>query len=341
VVVAYTDGSMQRLGTAGPLQAGVICLQLRDALMAIDPVTGRTLWTRNDVNSRAHVFGDEHNIYVVGMGENNKPTGSRVFRAYDGVSVKVPEFSNVYENRLRVMGRHILSTSVDAKNVLTMRVYDVLEGKDVWKKEFPQGSIVMESEDPRLAGVVEPAGIVRVLDVQTQKEVLTAQLVDPKHISSPRSVHLLADPDSLFVAVNGQLDNNKINQDFYPSLQPGLGLRSIPVNGYLYAFDRKDGSLKWYNLVEHEHLVLSQFEDLPVLFFTSRYAKWVGNLPFRNVVNVTTARAMAKHTGKLCYLPDPDLPYGMNFHDVKMDHRSGKVEVTGYQVKVTITAVPR
>jgi outer membrane protein assembly factor BamB len=340
VVVAYTDGSMQRLGAAGPLQAGVICIQMRDSLTAIDPVTGRTLWTRSDVNSRAHVFGDEQYIYVVGMGENNKPTGSRVFRAYDGVSVRVPEFSGIYEQRMRVMGHHILSSSVDVKNVLTMRVYDVLAGKDVWKKEFPQGSVVMESEDPRLAGVVEPTGTVRVLDVQTQKEVLTANLADPKHVASPRSIHLLADPDYLFVAINGPLDANKINGDFFPSLQAGAGLRSVPVNGFLYAFERKNGALKWYNPVEHEHLVLTQFEDLPVLFFTSRFSKWVGNLPFRNVVNAQTARAIAKHNGKLWYLSE-NVPYGMNYHDLKMDHRSGKVEVTGYQMKVTMTAVPK
>jgi outer membrane protein assembly factor BamB/tetratricopeptide (TPR) repeat protein len=339
-VVAYSDGWVQRLGSIGPLQGGVICLQMRDSLIAVDPVSGRTLWTRSDVNSRAHIFGDEKHIYVVGMGENNRTTGSRVFRAYDGVSVKVPDFSAVYEQRMRVMGRHILSSHADAKGLLTMRVYDVLEGKDVWKREFPQGTIVMESEEPGLAGVVERTGMIRVLDVQTQKEVLATQLTDPKHIGTPRSVHLLADPDYVFVAFNGQLDGNKINGDFYPTLLPGAGMRSVPVNGYLYAFDRKSGKVKWYNQVEHEHLVLSQFEDLPLLFFTARYSKWVGNLPFRNVVNATTARAIAKHNGKLWYMAD-NVPYGMNFHDIKMDHRSGKVEVTGYQMKVTMTSVAR
>ena len=55
---------------------------------------------RSDVNSRSHVFGDEKHIYVVGTGATGKEaTGSRVFRAYDGVSVKVPEFSTHYEQR--------------------------------------------------------------------------------------------------------------------------------------------------------------------------------------------------------------------------------------------------
>jgi len=292
------------------------------------------------------VFGDEQYIYVVPMGDNNKATGSRVFRAYDGVSVRVPEFSGIYEQRTRVMGRHILATNVDLKNVLTMRVYDVLEGKDVWRKEFPQGSIVMQSEDPRLVGVVEPAGVIRVLDVQTQKEVLLTKLADPKHANNPRSVHLLSDPDYLFVAFNGQLDNTKINGEFNPNLVASAGLRSVPVNGWVYAFNRKTGKTLWHNEVDHQHLVISQFEDLPLLFFTASFQQWLGPPGGnRSIQNTTAARAIAKHNGKLWYLLEgtgtSTALYGMNFHDLKMDHRTGKVEMTGYQLRVTMTAVPK
>ncbi len=346
LVVPYSDGWVQRLGSAGPLQGGVICLQMRDSLTAIDPVTGRTLWTRSDVNSRAHVFGDEQHIYVVGMSENGATTGSRVFRAYDGVSVRVPDFSAVYEGRMRVMGRHILSSRTDTKGVLTLRIYDVLDGKDVWKQEFPSGSVVMQSEDPRLTGIVEPSGMVRVIDVQTQKEVLNAKLADPKHVNKPRSIHLLSDPDYLFVAVNGPVDPSKVNGDVLPNLNNGAGLRSIPVNGEVYAFDRKTGQVRWYNQVENQQLVVSQFEDLPLLFFTARYTEFLGNPAvggFRQPVQVAKARAYAKHNGKLWYIPQPtdNLPSNMYFHDLVMDHRTGKVEVTGYQLKVTMTAVSK
>ena len=101
---------MQRLGgEPGRCRAAWCACRRATRMTAIDPVTGRTLWTRTDVSSRAHVFGDDEHIYVVGMGENNTATGTRVFRAYDGVSVRVPDFSDVYEKRIRVMGRHILA----------------------------------------------------------------------------------------------------------------------------------------------------------------------------------------------------------------------------------------
>jgi tetratricopeptide (TPR) repeat protein len=342
-VVPYTDGWMQRLGSAGPLQGGVICLQMRDSLTAIDPVSGRTLWTRTDVNSRAHVFGDEQYIYVIGMGEGNATTGSRVFRAYDGVSVKVPEFSSIYEGRMRVMGRHILASATDPKGTLTMRIYDILEGKDVWKQQFPAGTVVMQSEDPRLAGVVEPTGAIRVIDLHTLKEVLNTRLADPKHVNRPRSVHLLSDPDYLFVAINGQVDANKVAGDFYPNLTPGGGLRTIPVNGMLYTFSRKTGKYLWYNPVENQHLVVAQFEDLPMLFLASRYQKWQGlNLPgMRNQQTVCETRAYAKHNGKLWYIEPNPFASGSYLHDLVMDHRTGKVDVTGGQEKITLWTEPK
>jgi len=116
------------------------------------------------VNSRAHVFGDDDHVYVVGMGENNAASSSRVFRAYDGVTVKVPDFSALYEKRIRLMGRNLLAADVDVRGVITLRIYDILEGKDKFKHTFPQGTVMMQSEDSRLAGVMTGAwGVLAVV----------------------------------------------------------------------------------------------------------------------------------------------------------------------------------
>ena len=53
-----------------------------------------------------------------------------------------------------------------------------------------------------------------------------------------------------------------------------------------------------------------------------------------------TARAIAKHNGKLWY-DNPSVMAGMFFHSLTMDHRTGKVEFTGTNLKVTMTAVPK
>ena len=53
VQVVYQDGWTQRLGQTGPLEGAAVCLQMKDALTAVDPINGRVLWTRSDVTSPA------------------------------------------------------------------------------------------------------------------------------------------------------------------------------------------------------------------------------------------------------------------------------------------------
>ncbi|MFO0843947.1 MAG: PQQ-binding-like beta-propeller repeat protein [Gemmataceae bacterium] len=348
LVLTYSDGWTQRLGgEGGPLQGGVTCLQMRDQLTAIDPVSGRTLWTRTDVTSRAHVFGDDQYIYVVNLGENNNASGTRVFRAYDGVSVKARDFTDVFQHRVRIQGRNVLTAQHDPKNQLVVRLYDVIKGQDLWKQTFPAGTIQLTSEDPRLAGVAEPDGTVRVTDIATGKELLNTKLADPKHLAGAREVYLAADPDYFFVAVNGPADANQPAwaQGPQPNVQVTSGLRSVPVNGMVYCFNRQTGQRNWYNPVENQQMILTQFDELPVVLFTARYQVISGGpgggrggavtAGMRNV-----AQAVAKHNGKLWY-DNPTVPGDMYFDTLTMDHRTGKVEFAGQRLKAVLTAVPK
>lgn len=348
VMLVYPDGWVQRLGEMGPLQGGVVCLQMRDALTAIDPLTGRTLWSRSDVSSRHHVFGDESHIYVVGQAEDGSASGTRVFRAYDGVSVKAPDFSNTFQKRLRVQGGTILASETDVKGAMTLRQYDVLQGKDVWKQTFPQGTMMLTSEDSRLAGVVEPDGAVRVYDIAQRKEVLNTRVIDRKHTDKAQAVYLVSDPDYLFLAVNGPTDPNLggwVNSgNMISNLLPGAGLRAVPVNGMVFCFERKSGRLNWYNSVEHQHLIVSQFDELPLVLFASRH-QYMTAPPNRQVMQKNAAKAWAKHNGKLWYDSDADLKSVLDlstvFHSLTMDHRTGKVELSGNLRKITMTAEPK
>lgn len=359
VVLLYPDGWMQRLGQAGPLQGSVICLQMRDSLTAIDPVSGRVLWTRTDVNSRSQMFGDENYVYVVGQADDGSSSGTRVFRAYDGVSVKVRDFSAVYNNRTRIAGRTILSTEKDAKGTLTMRLYDVLDGKDVWRETFAAGTLPLNTEDSRLAGVAEPDGTIRVIDVPTRKEILKTKLLDKSHLDKAQAVQLVTDPDYFFIAINGPADPNipAWGGGVQQNVKADAGLRSVPVNGMVYSWTRKDNKFQWYSPVENQQLILSQADEMPLLLFTSRY-QHMGPPPFRNTMWKYATRAIAKHNGKMWYAArtfegggtfskDNNEPCDATnfatgyFHGLALDHRSGKVEFTAEQTKITLTATPK
>lgn len=332
--VIYPDGWTQRLGGTGPLQGGVICLQTRDALVAVDPVSNRTLWTRSDVSPRCQIFGDEQHLYIVEMGSDNHASSTRALRAYDGVTVKIPDFAATYEKRQRLVGRNILLTETDAKNAMTLRLYDVHNGKDLWKETFAPSSVALKSENPNFAGMVEPDGKVRVFDLRIRKEVLTGRM-DARHLDRVQAVNLLHDGRDFFVACNGPADPNLMAfGGLQTNLMAGAGLRALPVNGAVYCFDGATSKMRWYAIVPNQMIVLEQFQDMPMVLFTSRYQKWQINGPARNVVQVVSVKSIDKRTGKLLYDND-NVPNGMNFHALNIDMRAGRIDFIGYQMKIT------
>jgi hypothetical protein len=342
---------MQRLGAGGPLQAGVVCLLRRDSMTAIDPVTGRKLWVRTDITSRSHIFGDSQNVYVVALDQSGKAAGTKALRAYDGATLKtVKDFSPEFDSRKRLMGGIIMGSTSNARNEPTLSLYDVLAGKMAWTETFPANSIVLDSQDPDLAGVVVPStGEVKVVSLKTRKPVLTTKLRDPAdfkkaqvgatgHATGAESVALVTDQDFFFLVIKQPTNPNDVNGMVMPAFQSGYGLRGVPVNGQLYAFRRADQKLQWFNLVQNTYLVLSGSEDHPALHFCAYYQKWLGapGGP-RSLQQTWTALSLAKHNGKRWYGSD-ESPIRMNtyFTGFTVDHRTGKMEMLATTMKVTM-----
>jgi outer membrane protein assembly factor BamB/tetratricopeptide (TPR) repeat protein len=337
ILVLYQDSWAQRLGQAGPLEGAIVCLQTRDGLEALDPLTGKTLWKRGDIGTHSIVFADDEHVFVVEFDQGNLPNGSRVLRAADGVSVKgVPPFADLYQKRLGLAGRRMLLSGTEVGGAVVLRLYDVLAGKDLWSKKFAPRSIVLHSEDPRLAGVVEPNGKVVVFDLHTQKEVLATAAgydftnektgMDPSHLTNLQGITLLSDGKQLYLACNGQPDVNMAPfGGLQPNVHPGLGMRSVPINGRLYAYDLQTGVFKWQYLVPNQMIVLDHFREMPVVLFTSRYTK-VQNLGgLGRVAQVASVMSLDKRTGKWLY-ENKDLPNAQPFHALKVDARAGRIE---------------
>jgi outer membrane protein assembly factor BamB len=343
IQLTYPDGWMQRVGGTGPLEGATVCLQTRDGLLALDPVTGRTLWTRSGIGSRSHVFGDDKHVYVVEMGgdtQNQTAASTRVLRAADGVTVKgVPDFASLYSKRVRLIGRNILLSDTDDKGRAVLRLHDPLEARDVWKETFPANSHVLRSETtPHLAGMVEPDGKVRVWDLRTQKQVLNGKM-DPKDLEKAHSVTLLSDLKDFYVAVNKPADPNLAQfGGVQPNLMQGTGLRSLPVNGEFYAFDGATGKVKWHNTAVNEMLILDQFRELPMVLFTARYVQWINGQ--RQQQQVVSLLAIDKRTGKRLFQDEDErgnkrLQNTAQFHAVNLDTKAGKVELISQNLKVT------
>jgi outer membrane protein assembly factor BamB len=332
--IYYPDGWVQRLGGVGNLEGAVLFLQTHEALLAVDPLTGRTLWTRSDVGNKNHLFSDEENVYVVEVDQAGNPSATRAFRAYDGVTVRVPDFTAVYAQRVRMVGRHVLASGTNAKNQLALRLYDVAAGKDLWSQSYPVGSLALNAPEGDYAGAVEPNGRVHVTDLRSGKEVLNAEM-KAEDLAGVQQLHLLADVDYFYVACVKPTDGNiTAFGGVRSNLMPGTGMRALPVNGMVYSFTRRTGKLNWYASMPDQMVVLDRFEELPVLLFTSTYQQWVINGAARHVQQVTAAASIEKRTGKRLY-DGKNLPQGMQFHTLHVDARAGTIDFTGHQVKIT------
>jgi outer membrane protein assembly factor BamB len=327
------DGYVQKLGQTGPVEASYVCLQTRDGLLALDPASGKTLWTRSDVSTRAGLFGDGDHVFVVDVSSDGNPTRTRAFRAQDGGGVDLPDFTAVYQQRQRLLGGRILASGLErGRGRLVVRIYDPLTGKDDWRKEFAADSTLLRSEVPNLAGVAEPDGKLTVVDLTTQKEVLRSNL-QPKDVEKAKDITLLEDRERFYVAINGPVDPNIMNWGggIMPNLIPNFGYRMVPVNGYVYAFDRHTEKLRWRTAVHNQVLLLNHFGEMPVLVFTSRYTTNNGGR-FRQEVLV---KAITKANGKLAC--DEHLNQNsQQFHALKVDPEAGVIELTSANLRVRI-----
>ncbi|HEV3257311.1 MAG TPA: PQQ-binding-like beta-propeller repeat protein, partial [Gemmataceae bacterium] len=355
LLVIYQDGWAQKIGQTGPIEASYVCLQTRDGLIALEPVSGRTLWTRSDVSTRCSIFGDADHVFVVEMNNDGQPSTTRALRAADGVTDKdVPEFTAVYQQRQRVLGRRLLaSDTVNGKVVL--RLYDIPSGKDIWKREFAANTLVLRSEQPNLAGAVEPDGKATVVDLATGKEVLQATL-DAKHLEKAQGVTLVQDRDHTYVAINGPSDPNANPWGgAHSGFLPQAGVRSVPVNGMLYAFHRDDPAPKkphWiaqmpYKILHDpkdpnsyqgppgQMMLLEQINDLPVLMFVTFYQKLAGNGPNRWVSQGLAVTALDKRTGKMLY-DQSELTNGQQFYSYNTDLHDGKIEMITFNMKMVV-----
>src|SRR5262249_41530880 len=144
------------------------------------------------------------------------------------------------------------------KGALMLRQYDILTGKDLWKKTFAAKSIPLTSHDEGLAGAVQPDGKVTVCDLAAQKERFTTRM-DPRHLAFVEKLPLFRDRRQVYVACAGPYED-VLKGSLTSNLMPETGLRSLPVNGELYAFDAATGELNWYNSAENLTIVLNHLD---------------------------------------------------------------------------------
>ncbi len=335
-----------RIGQVGAVQASYVALVTQKGLVVLDPLRGTTLWSKSNIPSRTQVFGDDRHIFYVEVSDNGQTGTGRALRASDGERIDVADFGPQYASRLRLHGRQILAQEF-APQGFTLRLYDILLGKDLWRKTFEPQALALHADDPHLTGAIGPSGKVVLLEVPSGRELFQASVVSPesrvrpddlKNLSKPL---LLRDRDRFYVALNQPLDAAKIQGGLLAN-NFSNGLRCTLVNGWFVAFHAnkgmgKDGrafqpgDMAWHSAypITNQMVVLEHFQDLPILLFSARYNELInggagGNRWVSNTVSLHRA------TGKLIYDPPARGSNMMaQFYALNVDHRAGTINMLG------------
>jgi outer membrane protein assembly factor BamB/tetratricopeptide (TPR) repeat protein len=322
----FHDGKIRRAGYLPVFTPTRICLPVGKTLQALDPLTGQRLWTRKDLAGNVQVFGDARALFVVALDAEGQPSSTAAYRTRDGAPVKIPDFTGPYARRVRLVGSRMLIHEA-AKDGPVLALVDLLTGKEVWRRLFPKKSILIQSLGRERTGMVGPDGAFSLLDIRTGKEVFAGKLYTRRHLDKVESVYLLEDRQRIYLLTQRPIDS-RLPARLTSTVTANSGLRSITVNGHLYAF-RHGGKILWFNLIEKQELILNHFQELPFVLFAIRKDEQLGGGFIRHV---TKMKAIDKGTGK--HLLEHETSKNLWFHTLRINKSKGTVELTGFPQRI-------
>ncbi len=355
LVITYNaDGSKMTIGRTTILEDNYAAMITRDGLVAVDPISGSKLWTRTNISPSALIFGDARNIFIVET-VGGKST-SKVLRAVDGTSVDgVPDFAAFVtgSNRVRIVGRNVLLSEGSSSKPLTLRLYDPLTGKNVWKKDYaptpePKSykqtglayngqAKLLKTYSHDLTGAFGRDGTFEVLNVHTGEVVFKGRIDEENaelHAGMTAEPVLLSDAERYYLVLNKTADIASRNNYYSP-------LRSLTVTGPMYCFEKGSGKRAWYTglLFEGQQLITERFSEMPALVAATQMAednedggvarRTVGSQIYRVVV-------VDKVNGQLRLWEDLNTNNG-HFNSLSTDPRTATAKLLRHDLNITIT----
>jgi len=237
-----------------------VCFQLGRELMAVDPLSAKLLWSRDDLPAGCDFIGDRERIFATPP--NDKQTS--VFRAIDGKLLERRPAIPTSE-RLAVLGGRLLRWETEAKPP-KCGLFDPWDQKYVWQRELGADTLLSMAGDSAV-GIVDPTGDVTLLDISDGTEILTG-IVDP--LKDLDDVTLLRFDDVLVLATNIPEDDNLGRM----IAMRGFGGGKM-VNGKLYGLDAASGKLLWSTPIANQQLRVDQPTGIPIIIGCNRYQKRV------------------------------------------------------------------
>lgn len=327
--LTYQDGWSTKVGQQWVVETTYTVVLTKDGLIAKDNARGTVLWNKSNVSPRTHMLGDGEFVFLYDVNPDGSVSPVRCFRAADGVEVSVPDSSGAFTNvkRAKFFGRKILAFDEEAGKK-AVRLYDLVSGKDVWKKDLGADGWQLRSQDDAYTGFVTATGDVMVLNSLDGKEVFKTTLNEKKrakHLEKVNDAMLFSDGDRFFVMLNRPSEGNN-RFGYNPVFTQAI--RSVKVNGHMYAFDRTTSKELWHTdeQLEDQNISMEQFGELPIIIAAGHHQKVNANGQFEG--NQMRFVALDKASGKYKFYKQ-GAAQGQ-YYSIITDPRIGTIEVLNY-----------
>jgi outer membrane protein assembly factor BamB len=328
---AVDPQALGSVGQTGPVDSPYVCLQTRQGFQLVDALTGTLLWRRADFTFPVTMFGDDRHVYTVETNGRDSSARGRCLRLGDGAEITVPEFAQLFQSfQVTSYGRTVLVEGESDANGPIWRLYDVHAGKNVWSVPVPVNTVILNSTIDGLGGYVTPRGELTIMELKTKKTLLNTKL-ERAHMEKLNQASLFGDDTNYYLALSAPADNQHTNGEATANWQGTE--ENVPVNGYLYAFNRKTGKLAWFHALENQYLLMDQQEELPILLASSNVNRMVGS----GQIRFTMTCAIDKRTGKQIYRQEfPNNGSDQPFCSIHFDRGTGAVELNSPTRKVRL-----
>jgi outer membrane protein assembly factor BamB len=272
----------EQVGTIGPVTREHVILLNGQKLMALEPLTGKSLWIREGVAPGTDLFGDEEFLYAI------PPEGGPavVYNSLDG-TIRGNRAIPPERPRIDFIGRHVVTFQLqDSRQVLSL--HDPWSGKNVWSRSFEDTAQVTLIEFDE-AAVLEPSGkftIVSLADGSVRFEAAT----EPE--PQLQQIYVIRSRDH-YVLIANTVTGNAI-----PGVAWGnVTNQVVAVRGRVYGFDRATAKRLWVQEFDKHGIDLQQPGNLPILTFMASFSQQrpaPQNLEYRLTL-------LDKRTGRLVF----------------------------------------
>jgi outer membrane protein assembly factor BamB len=231
-----------------------VCFQQGDRLVAVDPLSGKTLWTRDGLAESSDILGDERALIVTPPAAGE----AIVLDPLDGRRIDERAVANLGD-RVAIQGTSIVEWTRN-ENGRRLRRTDLATGRTEWELAYPE-STEMSVADSGEAAILLPDGKLTLLDLNSGEPLAQTDLPE---VADRQDIVLLADRDRWILVVNQRDEDDTVRVT--TTSTPW----NIRVSGQMFGIARATGAIEWQLEARHQSLDLSQRRDVPILVLAAR-----------------------------------------------------------------------